>query len=371
MKIAICHGSFYAKSGAEFTAIELAKTFNAPIYTMYKTTDFFDSYGVKIIPFRQKEYTNFFLKRIYNFSDDIFGGSFFSQLDLSDYDVIISSGTAAKHIVTNPYQIHIHYLYTPQRHLYDLRHWTLKQVIPGKRTIRNLQMEIERMFDLNANMGVDQFVSISETIAERCHKYYRRTTEVIYPSIDLSNYYSNDSEDYYVTIGSIEPMKRQEMMIKAFNKLGHGYKLKIIGHGEKSYIAMLKSLAEDNIEFLDFVTEKEKIDYLSRCKGLLFSAIDFDYGIPIIEANASGKPVIAVNEGFPKFQIIDGTNGVLHNSNVDQLALAVKRAEEIKWHSETIRQSVIKYNITEINNKWKLLIERLWMDQEANISIGN
>lgn len=43
---------------------------------------------------------------------------------------------------------------------------------------------------------------------------------------------------------------------------------------------------------------KELYDYYSRCRGLVCTAIDEDFGLTPLEAMASGKPVIAVNEEF-------------------------------------------------------------------------
>ena len=43
--------------------------------------------------------------------------------------------------------------------------------------------------------------------------------------------------------------------------------------------------------------EARLLDLYSRCRGLVCTALDEDFGMTPIEAMAAGKPVVAVDEG--------------------------------------------------------------------------
>ncbi len=124
----------------------------------------------------------------------------------------------------------------------------------------------------------------------------------------------------------ITPKKRIEIQLKAFSKMPDE-NLLIIGKKELDYYYQnLLKIKPSNVTFLGTVNELNLFQKLSYCKGLIFTAEDEDFGLAPVEAMASGKPVIAPNEGGCKETIINGKTGVLIDDiNEDKLAEAIKK----------------------------------------------
>ena len=110
------------------------------------------------------------------------------QLDLSDYDLIISSSHAvAKGVITGPDQVHISYVHSPMRYAWDLQHQYLRETGLDKKWrgyLARYFLHKLRLWDLRSANGVDHFIANSNFIARRIMKTYRRPAEVIYPPIE-------------------------------------------------------------------------------------------------------------------------------------------------------------------------------------------
>lgn len=338
MKIVVVHESFEkdALGGGELVALEIARTLNVPIYTLFNTGFYPDD--VEIIPFKQHDFTKSKMRFLYKNMRTFFGSLFYEDLDLDDCDLIISSGHIAKSIIPMPDTVHIHYCHAPPRFAWDLSHKRGKQGIIGR-----FYNHYCRILDQMASERVDHFIANSDITQKRIKRFYNRDSKVIYPPIDTSKFKNKPSEDFFLTVGRISEEKRTELIIKAFNETGH--RLKIAGSGDKRFVNRLKKMAKKNIEFLGYVSEGEKIDLLSRCTGFVFLAKEEDFGMTPIEAHASGKPVIGVKEGFTSCQIKEGVNGLfVDEPSALGLVKALKEFKLCDWNSEEIQNTSEKYD---------------------------
>ena len=96
------------------------------------------------------------------------------------------------------------------------------------------------------------------------------------------------------------------------------------GDHASKYYEKLAGDIPDNVEMRGAVSEKELIDLYAGCKGLICTAMDEDFGLTPLEAMASGKPVVAVNEGGFRETIVHGKTGLLVDADRDELVRAVK-----------------------------------------------
>jgi glycosyltransferase involved in cell wall biosynthesis len=220
------------------------------------------------------------------------------QLDMSSYDVVISSSHAvAKGVITGPNQVHISYIHSPMRYAWDLQHQYLKETgldrgIKGyfaKRFLHNL-----RIWDQRTANGVDHFSANSKFIAKRIWKTYRREAQVIYPPVDVSQFTPFlKKENYYVTASRLVPYKKVDLIVDAFAQ-SPDKKLVVIGSGPE--MSKIKSKATKNIEILGYQPNEVLIHHLQRAKAFVFAAEE-DFGFLPIEAQACGTPVIAFGKG--------------------------------------------------------------------------
>ena len=307
MKIAIVHDSLSAKGGGERVVLALAKRFKAPIYTTTYLPDKTYSEFKKLKIFSLKIYPIkgiMHMETIYNFR----------RLNLSHYDLIISSGEWAKHVgVRENNHPQIHYEHTPIRTFYDLYEYTKNRLSFIPRQIFKVWVWYMKKLDQKTTKKIDKIVTNSQNTQKRIQKFYNRDAEVIYPPVDIEKFKYKPNENYFLSVQRIEPEKRIEIQLDVFRNLPNE-KLLIVGRpGGNSiyYFEKMKKIAPKNVKFLGLVSDKELIDLYVRSKAVLQTSIDEDLGIVPIEAMASGKPCLAVNEGGFKETIINEKTGLL------------------------------------------------------------
>jgi glycosyltransferase involved in cell wall biosynthesis len=191
---------------------------------------------------------------------------------------------------------------------------------------------------------------VQKIVVNSCHirnkvkRFYGRESRIIYPPVEISKYRCQNPENFWISINRIVPAKRIEMQLAAFSKLPEE-KLYIVGHNEDSeYYNQLMQAKPPNVEFIGVVEEAELIDRLGKCKGLIFTARDEDFGMAPVEAMASGKPVIAPNEGGCQETIIDGETGILINEiDADKIIGAVKKmSQRLALDPEKYKKACLK-----------------------------
>lgn len=220
------------------------------------------------------------------------------QLDLSKYDVIISSSHAvAKGVVTGPDQLHVSYVHSPIRYAWDLQHQYLREsgLERGLKgwMVKWLLHKI-RLWDLRTANGVDCFIANSEYIARRIWKVYRREADVIYPPVDVSNFtLREDKDDFYLTASRMVPYKKIDLVVEAFRDMPDK-RLVVIGEGPD--MEKIRAKAGPNVELLGYQSFEVLRDHMQRAKAFVFAAEE-DFGITPVEAQACGTPVIAFGKG--------------------------------------------------------------------------
>lgn len=220
------------------------------------------------------------------------------QLDLSGYDVIISSSHAvAKGVITGPDQTHISYIHSPMRYAWDLQHHYLRESGLDKKwrgVLARYFLHKLRQWDLRSASGVDHFIANSGFIARRVEKTYRRKADVIYPPVEIAQFTPRaHKEDFYLAASRLVPYKRIDLIVDAFRFMPDK-KLIVIGEGPD--FAKIKDKAGANVALLGYQSNGTLIDHLQRAKALIFAAEE-DFGLIPLEAQACGTPVIAYGKG--------------------------------------------------------------------------
>jgi len=218
------------------------------------------------------------------------------QLQLDDYDLVISQESGpAKGVITRAGTCHVCYCHTPMRYLWDMYHDYLSMAPFGwlGRGLYSLACHYVRQWDYATAARVDHFVASSQNAARRIRKYYRRGSDVIYPPVDLDSFLvSNAQEDFYLVVSPLVAYKRIDLAVEACNALKR--RLIVIGDGPEK--AALMKMGGPRVTFLGFQTDEAVRDHYRRCRAFLFPGEE-DIGLTPIEAQASGRPVIAYGRG--------------------------------------------------------------------------
>lgn len=222
------------------------------------------------------------------------------QLDLSGYDLVISSSHAvAKGVLTGPGQLHVAYVHTPMRYAWDLQHEYLEQsgMDHGlKGALARWMLHRMRAWDQASAIRPDVVVANSTYIADRIRKAWGREALVIHPPVDVQGFaMRHDKEDFFLVASRMVPYKRVELVAEAFRRMPHR-KLVIVGRGPSEAQVRLAAGGAPNIEIRGYVPHEELARLMQSARACLHAAEE-DFGIALVEAQACGTPMIAFRRG--------------------------------------------------------------------------
>jgi len=214
--------------------------------------------------------------------------------DLSDYDLILSTSHCVAKGIFPHRALHLSYVHAPMRYIWD-RHddYFGRDASFIARFGMSLWRRYLQRWDVGSCDRVDCFLANSRNIAVKIEQLYGRESTVIYPPVDRDQFrISSALKGYYLIVSALVPYKRIDIAVDAFNRLG--LPLKIVGDGPLR--ARLERSARPNVEFLGWVDDTRLADLYAGCEAVIFPGEE-DFGIVPLEAQASGRPVIAYGKG--------------------------------------------------------------------------
>ncbi len=274
---------------------------------------------------------------------------FFAQaakrLDLSDYELVISSDAAiVKGVKTGRETVHVCYCHTPMRYVWSGYDTYRERLGPVSRRLLPIIGEYLRRRDFEAAQRVTYFVANSRNVASRIARYYNRESKVIYPPVDTRYFVPapnfKRTEDYCLLVSPLVPYKRVDLVVEAFNRTGRP--LVVIGDGNER--PALERRARSNIQILGPQSRAAIRSYLQNCKAFVFGGEE-DFGIVLAEALACGSPILAYGRGGAPEIVEDGRTGILfEEQSVDSLLEGMSRLERKRFDPQENRQSVLRFN---------------------------
>lgn len=228
-------------------------------------------------------------------------------LDLRGYDLVISSESGpAKGVIAAPDALHICYCHSPMRYLWDQYHLYRDAAGWAQRLAMPLLFHGLRQWDVTSAARVDSIVANSSFIQQRVKRAWGRSSTVVHPPVSVDEFArALEVSERFLWVGQLVPYKRPDLAVDAFTRMG--LPLTVVGTGPME--ADLRRRAGPGIEFvprLDFAGLKHAY---ATCRALIFTAEE-DFGIVPVEANASGRPVIAYGRGGVRDSILPGISGL-------------------------------------------------------------
>lgn len=323
MKVAIFHDYFGAIGGGEKLVLMLAKYFNADVITTDLNRESVKKMGYsdiriislgktpKVPPLKQ-----------------ISASFYFAACDFSkEYDFFIFSGNWA-HFAAKKHKPNLYYCHTPTRAFYDLYDTFLSRQSLLVSIFFRIWVRLHRPVSEYYLSHVCKIATNSKNTSRRIKKYFKRDAQVIYPPVETSKFMCREYGDFWLSVNRLYPEKRVEIQIEAFRNMPDEALVIVGGYSKgdhaKSYAENIINNLPQNVKVLGEISEAELLDIYSRCKGFICTAMDEDFGMTPVEAMASGKSVIAVNEGGFKETVIDRKTGMLVNADSQSIIEAVK-----------------------------------------------
>jgi glycosyltransferase involved in cell wall biosynthesis len=343
-KIAITHDWLYG-GGAERVVEMLHQIYpDAPIYTSYCTPEWRKKLGGKVVTGYLQNWPFSHLRRFL----PLLRQWWFKSLDLSDYDVVISSSGngEAKFITTKESTVHICYCHIPTHFYWSkyeeyLAHPSMRPHWLARLGLRVLVKPL-RKNDYAAAQKVDYFIANSTHTQKQIQQYYDRPSTVIYPPVDVEHFTPppKGTRSGYIAWGRHVPYKRFDLAIEACNKLGAD--LTIIGSGPDT--ERLKKLAGPTIHFPGRMSDKQLVKTVQSASAVLFPNEE-DFGLVAVEALAAGTPVIAYSGGGALDIVQDGETGVLfEDQTIAGMINAIRRFETMKFLPATLHRKSKRFD---------------------------
>ena len=325
MNVAIFHDYIGSIGGGERVALVLARALKGDLITTDTSIEAIGNLGygdidlislgetIKISPLKQ-----------------ISASWKFSACDFTEcYDFFIFSGNWA-HYAARKHHPNLWYCHTPVRVFYNLK---VDMIFPHPNVLLKLAASTwikgHKRFDQRSVAHVDRIAANSLNVKERIKKAYGRSSTVIYPPVDTCKFRFKEYGDFWLSVNRIYPEKRVDLQFEVFKNLPDE-KLVVVGgyaagdHAANYHSKLIKDIPK-NVQILGAVSEEELIDLYARCRGLICTARDEDFGLTPLEAMASGKPVVAVKEGGFKETVVHERTGLLIEANQAELMRAVKQ----------------------------------------------
>lgn len=345
MKVALVCDWLTSIGGAEKVLLYMHRLFpEAPIYTSQYKPELIDW-------FNDADVRTGFLQKFPSGMRRFLGPLrqwYFSHIDLSEYDLVISVTGAEAKAVRPKNGVHICYCHVPTQYYWEMYDDYVKNpgfgvLNPFVRFFFKLLVRPLRKADLKAAQRPDYFVTISEYAKDMIKKYYGRESTIIYPPVELDDFKFKKikTKDYFITTSRQVNWKRIDIAVKAC--LMTQRKLLVIGDGPEHKKLVKLAKGSNLVKFLPFMKKEELVVYLRGAKGYLFPSLE-PFGIAPVEALSVGCPVIAYAKGGASDYVKEQKNGILfEEQNAKSLAEAILKFEKMKFNREKIEHSVNKF----------------------------
>lgn len=277
-------------------------------------------------------------------------------LDLSRYDLVISSTSFAAHHARVPADIpHVSYCHSPPRFLYglttELNHAQMRRRVP----LLGLAYHALRVLDQRAARRVTVYVANSREVARRIAAIYGRTAEVIYPPVDVARFTVAMPRrgQYFLTWGRLVASKRVDLLVRAASLAD--VPLIVAGTGPEEQ--RLRRLAGSRVRFLGRVSDQTRLDLIEGCRAVLFAAEE-DFGLVPVEAMAAGKPVIAYGAAGALETVVPGVTGELFQpASAETLAALLARWDDDRYPVEQCRERAAQFDAALFRARMRALVE--------------
>ena len=368
MKVALVHDALVNRGGAERVFQIFCEMFpDSPIYTSVyfpnKTLSFFKTRMVKTTPLQKIVRNEKQLKLLFPLAN-----YFMQQMRLDSCDVILSSSTFCAKYVNAPHHSndyeqskHFCYCYTPFRLIWHPESYILNK---KHRLVVKYGLplfSLIKAWDYRAAQRVQQFIAMTDETKNRIFDCYHRDSIVIPPPIDTSMFFpSSDQGDYFLLVSRLEPYKKVDLVIRAFNELQ--LPLLIVGTG--TLLKQFQALAKKNIQFLHAISDEELLRIYQGSLAVVFPQQE-DYGLVPLEANACGKAVICYGVGGVETTMIpysdetqyDATALFFYEQSVESIKQAVRRFLHLKFNKEALISNAQRFSKEQFCNKINSILQ--------------
>ena len=344
MKVALIHDWLTGMRGGERALLAFCEMFpDADLFTLVRvpgaTDPIIERRRVRTSPIQWLPWPG----RLYRHYLPLFPAAI-EQFDLDGYDLVLStSHCAAKSVVVPGHTRHLCYCLTPMRYAWDQfdAYFGPERVGPTMSRLMRPVMAAMARWDRATEARVHRYLAISQYVARRIALYYNRQSSIVYPPVETTFYtpVPDVAQGNMLVVSALVPYKRVDLAIRAAQRAN--LPLTIVGDGPER--EALQAMGGQGVRFLGWCTNEEIRD-LYRASIATILPGEEDFGIVPLEAQACGRPVVALGRGGALETVVDGETGVLVEPGEDALADGLLRASRMTWNSAAIRRHAERFS---------------------------
>lgn len=359
LKVALFYDWLNQWGGAEKVLLDLIETFpNAPIYTLI-----YNQKTTKWLPKKVKINPSFLNKISLSKKNSIFQTPFYllalKKFDFSKYDVVISTTQIIGHSLNIPSKtLFICYFHNINRYVYQT---------PSQFKFLKPLLNIYKKVDFKFGQKPNYIFCNSKTVQQRIKNNYHRDAKIINPGIDTSFFVpstTKNTNDYFLIVSRLVTHKKIDIAINACHQLHK--KLYIVGTGRdcSRLNKIISKLDDPNIKLLGFVDDQKLLNFYQNCQALICPQIE-DFGLTPLEAQACGKPIIALKKGGLTETVINNKTGIFFNfQTVKSLIGAIKKFDNHRFSKISCRQNALNFSRQKFMLNFKNEVYSLWSKQQ-------
>ena len=289
------------------------------------------------------------------------------QFNLARFDLVVSSShCVAKSVLTAAGTTHVCYCHTPMRYAWDqfeMYFGAARIGWLGNRAMRPVMAGFAR-WDRSTSGRVDRFVTNSRHVAARIRRYYNREASVVYPPVDTAFFRPNGSqpEQYALIVSALVPYKHIELALDACRRVG--LPLKIVGDGPDRQA--LERRPNGDVQFLGRVSDEDLRELYCRAAVVLLPGEE-DFGIVPLEAQACGRPVVALGRGGALETVVQGETGILVNEpTTDAFGASILEAVNRRFDTNVIRRHAERFGRDRFGDEIEATVREPWPAERAS-----
>ena len=278
------------------------------------------------------------------------------RLPIADHDLVVSSSSAFAHgVKAAAGTIHVCYCHSPFRYAWHERARALAELPAPLRPMLSRSLERIRDWDMRVAQEVTHYVANAAVTRRRIQEFYGRDATVIHPPVEVDRFSIDRPEDYALIVTEVVCHKRVDVALEAARRAGQ--RVKVVGTGPD--LGALKARFHGSAEFLGRVSDTELTRLHQGARMFMMANVE-EFGIAAVEAQASGRPVVAAAAGGALETVMPGETGVLvPEDDVDAMAEALRYTDFDRFCPEVIRRNAERFSTEAFQSRLRAEIARV------------
>jgi glycosyltransferase involved in cell wall biosynthesis len=280
------------------------------------------------------------------------------SLPVGGHDLVVSSSSAFAHRARiAPGAVHVCYCHTPFRYAWHERERALAELPRALRPALSRVLGRMRRGDVAAAAGVDHLIANSELTRERIGRFWGRESAVVHPPVEVGRFRPGEPGEHLLVVCELVRHKRVDLALEAARLAG--VPIVVVGSGPDAE-RLQREFADGSARFEGRIDDERLAELYSTCRALVVPNVE-EFGIAMVEAQAAGRPVVAVDGGGAREIVIDGRTGrLVPRAEPEALAEAISATPADALDPALARENATRFAPDRFAERLRAEVDSAW-----------